>query len=103
MISDYAEIVESASGPNAYLGKGVQIESEVFIADQIGHTCKAPIYEFNPPLYDRGRALWYGIPAVGELIVICEDVPWSYFDILNENELGYYLDGRYLILRYQAE
>jgi hypothetical protein len=68
-----------------------------------GCSCPSPEYEFNKPFYDKYRALWYGIPAIGELIMICNGDPRVYFDILADNKIGYNYFGYYVTLINQQQ
>lgn len=76
------------------------IEKENF-TNKLYWLCPSPEYEFNKPFYGKGTALWYGIQAIGELIVICDGKPLAYFDILAHDEIGYYIDGYYLKLKHE--
>jgi hypothetical protein len=76
------------------------IERENF-TNKLYWLCPSPEYEFNKPFYGKGTALWYGIQAIGELIVICNGKPLAYFDILANDEIGYYIDGYYLKLKHE--
>jgi hypothetical protein len=82
----------------------VRIEKGNYSTDSdcsFGCSCPSPEYEFNKPFYDEYRALWYGIPAVGELIVICNGDPRVYFDILADDKIGYDYFGYYVTLVHQ--
>ena len=84
--------------------QSVLIEKNKYSTDATCHfgcTCPSPEYEFNKPFYGKGHALWYGIPAVGELIVICDGEPIAYFDVLTDSEIGYYFDGYYFKLKHK--
>lgn len=82
----------------------VRIEKDNYSTDSecsFGCSCPSPEYEFNKPFYDRYRALWYGIPAIGELIMICDGDLRVYFDILADNKIGYDYFGYYVMLVHQ--
>jgi len=82
----------------------VRIEKDNYSTDSdcnFGCSCPSPEYEFNKPFYDRYRALWFGIPAIGELIMICNGDPRVYFDILADDKIGYYDYGYYITLAHQ--
>ncbi|OQY89758.1 MAG: hypothetical protein B6D38_05680 [Anaerolineae bacterium UTCFX1] len=84
--------------------QSVSIEKNKYTTDTACHfgcTCPSPEYEFNKPFYGKGRASWYGIPSIGELIVICGGKPLAYFDILSNDEIGYYADGYYFNLKHK--
>jgi hypothetical protein len=82
----------------------VRIERDSYSTDSecnFGCSCPSPEYEFNKPFYAKYRALWYGLPAIGELIVICDGDPKVYFDILSDNKIGLNYFGYYVTLSYQ--
>ena len=79
----------------------VGIEKDKYSTDSecsFGCSCPSPEYEFNKPFQDKYRALWYGIPAIGELIMICDGDPRVYFDVLADNKIGYDYFGYYVTL-----
>jgi len=83
---------------------GVKIEKDNFSTDSkcsFGCSCPSPEYELNKPFYDRYRGLWYGIPAIGELIIVCDGDPRIYFDILADDKIGYNYFGYYVTLAHQ--
>jgi hypothetical protein len=82
----------------------VKIEKDDFSTDSecsFGCSCPTPEYEFNKPFYDRYRALWYGIPAIGELIIVCDGDLRVYFDILADDKIGYNYFGYYVTLAHR--
>jgi hypothetical protein len=83
---------------------GIRIEKDNYSTDpecSFGCSCPFPEYEFNKPFYDKYRALWFGIPAIGELIMICDGDPRVYFDVLADNKIGYDYFGYYVTLVHQ--
>jgi hypothetical protein len=83
---------------------GIRIEKDNYSTDpecSFGCSCPFPEYEFNKPFYDKYRALWFGIPAIGELIMICDGDPRVYFDVLADNKIGYDYFGYYVTLAHQ--
>ncbi|RPI89646.1 MAG: hypothetical protein EHM40_20280 [Chloroflexi bacterium] len=82
----------------------VRVEKDNYSTDSdcsFGCSCPSPEYEFNKPFYDKYRALWYGIPAIGELIMICDGDPRVYFDVLADDKIGYNYFGYYVTLIHQ--
>ena len=83
---------------------GVRIERDNYSTNSecdFGCSCSFPEYEFNKPFYDKYRALWYGLPVIGELIVICDGDPKVYFDVLSDNKIGRDYFGYYVTLAHQ--
>jgi hypothetical protein len=89
---------------------GVQtivIAKEVFSSDEVcrrGYACSCnnPGYEFHKPTTGKGTAESYGLGSqIGQLIVVCNGLPNAYFDILANDQIGFYYDGNYWIFKHQ--
>lgn len=78
------------------------MEKPRFIAGKdgwFGHSCLNPVYQFGRPDNGKGSALSYGIPAVASLQIKCGQDYIAFFDVLDDDKIGYYYEGYYLILK----
>jgi len=101
---DHGALITEEELKNRMQSIDVRIEKDNYSTDSdcsFGCSCPSVKYEFNKPFYDKYRALWYGIPAIGELIVICNGDPKVYFDILADNKIGHDYFGYYITLVHQ--
>ncbi len=85
----------------------VVIEEDIFSSDATCHmgyacSCPNPGYEFNKPVTGKGTSEFYGLGSpIGQLIVVCNGIPNAYFDILANDQIGFYYDGNYWIFKHQ--
>jgi hypothetical protein len=99
----YEVVGGSLINPKDFLGDRIEIELDTFTHKFGGVPCESPEYEFTPPVFEFGSALWGNIPTVGDIRVSCDGQFRYLLHIINDFLIGNYTDGYIFIFKLEIE